>query len=54
MPNKPMMFRPSPRARKLVDAIRAQTGMTITQVIILAIELLAEKYKIKLPKDDTP
>ena len=46
MPNKPMMIRPPDRTRDLIHAIRKKTGMTITQIIIQAIECLAEKYNI--------
>ncbi len=53
MPNKPMMFRPTPQARALIEAIRAKTGYSLTRILIDGIELLAKKYNVKLPKDGT-
>lgn len=38
------------RTRSLIRALAAQTGMTITQVFIQAVECLAEKYNVKLPE----
>lgn len=35
------------RTQALIRALTAQTGMTITQIIIQAIECLAEKYNVK-------
>jgi len=48
MPNKPVQLRMPDRTRALLDAIRAQTGMTITQVVIQAIECLAAKLKVTI------
>lgn len=49
MANRPTMIRMPDRTRALIDAIRDRTGMTITQVIIQAVECLAKQYKIILP-----
>lgn len=49
MPGKPVYLRMPERTRALIDAIKAKTGMTLTQVIIQAVECLAEKLGITLP-----
>ena len=45
---KPVQLRMPERTRALLDAIVKHTGMTITQVVIQAIEDLARKLKVTL------
>lgn len=45
-------FRLPSRSRALMLGIRKATGMTFTQIIIQAIECLAEKYGIALERND--
>lgn len=42
------------RTRALIRALIAHTGMTTTQIIIQAIECLAEKYNVTLPQRSDP
>jgi hypothetical protein len=48
MAGKPVYLRMPERTRALIEAIREATGMTLTQVIIQAVELLATKLGIKV------
>jgi len=48
MAGKPVFLRMPERTRALIEAIRERTGLTLTQVIIQAIELLAEKLKVTI------
>jgi predicted DNA-binding protein len=49
MPGKMTSIRLPERTRRLMAAISERTGFSLTQVVIHAVELLAEKYNVKLP-----
>jgi hypothetical protein len=49
MTTKPMYIRAPQRTRDLIEAIRAKTGFTLTQIIIEAVQCLADKYRITSP-----
>lgn len=48
MAGKPVYLRMPERTRALIEAIKAKTGLTLTQVIIQAVECLAEKLGITI------
>lgn len=48
MAGKPVYLRMPERTRALIEVIRERTGMTLTQVVIQAVECLADKHKVKL------
>lgn len=48
MTGKPVYLRMPERTRALIEKIRERTGMTLTQVIIQAVECLAEKLSITI------